>query len=49
MTINKIINNYESDNEKTLANLSKLLNFGKLGGTGKLIIYPGKKRKSLME
>ena len=40
MDINKIINNYESDNQKTLGNLTKLLNFGRLGGTGRLIIYP---------
>ena len=40
ITINEIIKNYESDNEKTLNNLAKLLNFGKLGGTGRLIIYP---------
>ena len=40
MTINQIIKNYESDNEKTIKNLTKLLNFGQLSGTGKLIIYP---------
>jgi len=38
--INGILSKYESDNEKTLNNLSKLLNFGKLGGTGKLVILP---------
>ena len=40
LVISKIIKNYESDNEKTLENLAKLLNFGRLGGTGRLIIYP---------
>ena len=38
--VNNIIKNYESDNPRSLDNLSKILNFGKLGGTGKLIIYP---------
>ena len=40
LVISKIIKNYESDNEKTLENLAKLLNSGRLGGTGRLIIYP---------
>ena len=40
LVISKIIKNYESDNEITLENLAKLLNFGRLGGTGRLIIYP---------
>ena len=39
-TVRNILSGYESDNDKTLQNLSKLLNFGKLGGTGKLIILP---------
>ena len=39
-TVRNILSKYESDNDKTLGNLAKLLNFGKLGGggTGKLII-----------
>ena len=40
LAIRKIIKNYESDNGKTIENLVKLLNFGRLGGTGRLIIYP---------
>ena len=40
LAISKIIKNYESDNGKTIENLVKLLNFGRLGGTGRLIIYP---------
>ena len=40
LAISKIIENYESDNGKTIENLVKLLNFGRLGGTGRLIIYP---------
>ena len=35
----KILNNYEKD-DRSLDNLEKLLNNGKLAGTGKLIIYP---------
>ncbi len=38
--IENILSNYESDNKTTIENLSNLLNFGKLAGTGKLIIYP---------
>jgi class I fructose-bisphosphate aldolase len=38
--IQKILKNYSSDNKKTLANLERLLNAGKLGGTGKLLILP---------
>ena len=38
--ISEILRKYESDNNSTIQNLSKLLNFGKLGGTGKLIILP---------
>lgn len=38
--IDKILSNYESDNVKTLNNLSKLLNTGNLSGTGRMIIYP---------
>ena len=37
--INDILNNYEKD-DRSLNNLEKLLNNGKLAGTGKLIIYP---------
>ena len=39
--VNEILSKYEKDNEcSSLINLEKLLNFGRLGGTGKLIIYP---------
>ncbi|PPR47327.1 MAG: Fructose-bisphosphate aldolase class 1 [Alphaproteobacteria bacterium MarineAlpha5_Bin9] len=38
--VDKIISNYEDLRESSSNNLSKLLNFGKLAGTGKLIIYP---------
>ena len=39
--ISEILSKYEVDNEvSSLINLEKLLNFGRLGGTGKLIIYP---------
>ena len=38
--IENILSNYESDNKTTIENISNLLNFGKLAGTGKLIIYP---------
>jgi len=39
--VNEILGKYESNNEvSSLKNLEKLLNFGRLGGTGKLIIYP---------
>ncbi len=38
--IKKILSYYESDNEDTLLQLSKLLNHGQLSGTGKLIILP---------
>jgi fructose-bisphosphate aldolase, class I len=36
----KILSWYGSDNPGTLANLSRLLNHGKLAGTGKLVILP---------
>jgi fructose-bisphosphate aldolase, class I len=38
--VKKILANYESDNPGTKANLVRLLNQGKLGGTGKLVILP---------
>jgi len=38
--VKKILDNYESDSKKTIEKLEKLLNAGKLGGTGKLVIYP---------
>ncbi len=38
--VEKILANYESDNELTLRNLGKLLSHGKTGGTGKLVILP---------
>jgi class I fructose-bisphosphate aldolase len=38
--VKKILGWYESDNPGTKANLVRLLNHGKLGGTGKLVILP---------
>lgn len=38
--VQKILANYESDSKETLANLSRILMQGKLGGTGKLVILP---------
>ena len=39
-TVKKILDNYESDNPGTKANLARILMQGKLGGTGKLVILP---------
>src|SRR6202030_3529973 len=36
----KILDNYESDNPGTKANLARILMQGRLGGTGKLVILP---------
>jgi class I fructose-bisphosphate aldolase len=38
--VQDILSNYESDNTETLANLSRILMHGALGGTGKLLILP---------
>ena len=38
--VKKILDNYESDNPGTKANLSRILMQGRLGGTGKLVILP---------
>lgn len=38
--VKEILSWYRSDNPGTLTNLARLLNNGKLGGTGKLIILP---------
>ena len=38
--VKKIIDNYESDNPGTKANLVRMLNHGKLAGTGKMVILP---------
>jgi len=38
--VRKILDNYESDNPGTKANLSRILMHGKLGGTGKMLILP---------
>lgn len=38
--VKKIIANYESDNPGTKANLIRLMNTGKLAGTGKMVILP---------
>ena len=40
-TVNEILSKYEvGKDDSSLINLENLLNFGRLGGTGKLIIYP---------
>jgi class I fructose-bisphosphate aldolase len=38
--VKKILENYESDNPGTKANLARILMQGRLGGTGKLVILP---------
>jgi len=38
--VKQILDNYESDNPGTKANLARILTQGRLGGTGKLIILP---------
>src|SRR5436309_385750 len=38
--VREILRWYESDNPGTKANLARLLNHGRLGGTGKLVILP---------
>ncbi len=38
--VKKILDNYESDNPGTKANLARILLQGKLGGTGRLVILP---------
>jgi class I fructose-bisphosphate aldolase len=38
--VKQILSYYESDNPGTKANLARILNAGKLGGTGKLVILP---------
>src|SRR5262245_45678255 len=38
--VKKILDNYESDNPGTRANLARILMHGRLGGTGKLVILP---------
>lgn len=38
--VRKILDNYQSDNPGTKANLARMLCTGRLGGTGKLIILP---------
>lgn len=38
--VSEILNWYGSDNPGTLTNLARLLNHGRLGGTGKLVILP---------
>jgi fructose-bisphosphate aldolase, class I len=39
-TVKRILDNYESDNPGTKANLARILMHGRLGGTGKLVILP---------
>ena len=39
-TVKNILNNYESDNPGTKANLARMLSTGRLGGTGKMVILP---------
>ena len=38
--IKEILSWYGGDNTGTLTNLARILNHGKLGGTGKLVILP---------
>ena len=38
--VREILSWYESDSPGTLANLSRILNHGRLGGTGRLVILP---------
>jgi class I fructose-bisphosphate aldolase len=38
--VDKILANYEGDNTQTKANLQRMLNTGRLGGTGKMVILP---------
>ena len=38
--VKRILDNYESDNPGTKANLARILMNGRLGGTGKLVILP---------
>src|SRR5579859_3468166 len=38
--VKQILANYSSDNPGTLTNIARLLNTGKLAGTGKLVILP---------
>jgi class I fructose-bisphosphate aldolase len=38
--VKKILSGYESDNPGVKANLARILNQGRLGGTGKLVILP---------
>ncbi len=39
-SVKRILSWYESDNPGTKANLARMLNHGKLGGTGKMVILP---------
>jgi class I fructose-bisphosphate aldolase len=39
-TVRRILDNYESDNPGTKANLARMLMAGRLGGTGKMVILP---------
>ena len=39
-TVRRILDNYESDNPGTKANLARMLLQGKLGGTGRMVILP---------
>lgn len=38
--VQRILNNYSSDNPGTRANLARILNHGRLGGTGKVVVLP---------
>src|SRR5215510_11791202 len=38
--VREILSRYGSDNPGTLTNLSRMLNHGKLGGTGRMVILP---------
>lgn len=39
-TVRQILSNYGSDNPGTLTNLARILNHGRLAGTGKMVILP---------
>src|SRR5687768_17409785 len=39
-TVKNILSHYESDSPETKQNIARLLNTGKLAGTGKLVILP---------
>jgi class I fructose-bisphosphate aldolase len=38
--VRKILDYYRSENPGVLTNLARILNHGRLGGTGRMIIFP---------